>query len=111
MTITHVTDANFQDEVLNEKDKAVLVDFWAEWCGPCRMLAPVIEAMDKKYEGSLKVCKLDTDANPEIAQKYQITGIPCCIVFKNGEEASRIVGYRSESAMESDLSQYIKISS
>ena len=102
-----VTDDNFQDEVLNENSKYVLVDFWAEWCGPCKMLTPVVEAMEQKFEESLKVCKCDTDATTDTAQKFQITGIPCCIVFKEGNEVERYVGYRSESAFETELNQLI----
>ena len=107
MAIVNLTDDSFENEVLNEPDKAVLVDFWAEWCGPCKMLAPVIEAMSTKFSDTLKTCKLDTDSSPLSAQKYQITGIPCCILFKNGEEVSRIVGYRSESAFEEELSKLL----
>jgi thioredoxin 1 len=104
----HVTDQNFKKEVLDEKQKYVLVDFWAEWCGPCRMLAPVVESMGKKFDAKLKVCKLDTDSNIETAQTYTITNIPCCIVFKDGKEVSRIIGYRSESAFELELSKVLK---
>ncbi len=103
-----VTDSNFDHEVLQEKGKYVLVDFWAEWCGPCRMLAPVVEAMSKKFEKTVKVCKLDTDSNIQTAQTYQITNIPCCIVFKDGKEVARIVGYRSEAAFEAELSKVTK---
>lgn len=103
-----VTDQTFNDEVLAEQDKLVLVDFWAEWCNPCRMLAPVVESMETKFSETYKICKLDTDANSNTAQKYQITGIPCCIVFKKGQEVARIIGYRSESAFETELSQILE---
>ena len=102
-----VTDASFEQEVIQEKEKHVLVDFWAEWCGPCKMLAPVIEEIGTKLESKLKVCKLDTDKSQDTAQKYQITGIPCCILFSNGEEKGRIVGYRSAEAMETELNDLI----
>ena len=104
-----VTDESFEQEVIQEQDKYVLVDFWAEWCGPCKMLKPVVEAMEKKFESELKVCKCDTDANAAIAQKYQISGIPCCIVFKEGKEVERYVGYRSESSFETELSQLMHV--
>ena len=76
MGVSHVTDSNFDAEVL-KSDRPVLVDFWAEWCGPCRMLAPVIENLSEKFPTQLKVVKLDTDANQETAQNYETTGIPC----------------------------------
>jgi len=106
MSITHVTDDNFKETVLDEKEKLVLVDFWAEWCGPCRALSPIIESLSKKMT-SVKVCKIDTDANQNTAQNYEITGIPCCLIFKNGEEVKRIMGYKSESAFESELTALI----
>ena len=88
-----------------EAEKYVLVDFWAEWCGPCKMLSPVLESLETKLADKLKIVKIDTDGNQDIAQQYQITGIPCCILFKDGVEVNRIVGYRSESAFETELSQ------
>ena len=87
------TDGNFQQEVL-DSDTPVLVDFWAEWCGPCRMLAPKIEQMAKEFTGRVKVGKLDTDANRDTAMKYGISAIPTVILFKNGQPAQRIVGLR-----------------
>ena len=103
MSVHHVTDGSFDQEVLSETSKFVLVDFWAEWCGPCKMLGPVIESMAKKFESTIKVCKLDTDENPVTSQNYQITGIPCCILFKEGKEVGRLVGFRPEGAFESEL--------
>lgn len=85
----------------------MLVDFWAEWCGPCKMLSPIIEKMEARFPDTLKVCKIDTDGNASIAQKYQITGIPCCILLKDGEEVSRFVGFRSESQFESELVPFL----
>ncbi|MDR1196145.1 MAG: thioredoxin [Endomicrobium sp.] len=93
MSEIDLTEANFSSEVL-ESDKLVLVDFWAPWCGPCKMLSPVIDELAKEYEGRAKICKLNTDENMSIASKYQITSIPCIILFKGGEAIQKIVGFR-----------------
>lgn len=90
-----ITDQNFEDEVL-KSDQPVLVDFWAEWCMPCRMLAPTIDKLAKDYAGRVKVGKLDTDANRDTAMKYGISAIPTVILFKNGEVAEKFVGLKSE---------------
>ncbi len=89
------TDDNFEQEVLNS-DQPVLVDFWAEWCMPCRMLAPTIEKLAKDYAGKVKVGKLDTDANRDVSIKYGISAIPTVILFKNGEVTQKFVGLRNE---------------
>jgi thioredoxin 1 len=86
-----VTDGSFEQEVL-KSDKPVLVDFWAEWCGPCRMLAPTVEAVAAKFNDSAKVVKLNVDDNPATAGMYGIKGIPTLIVFKDGKEVERVVG-------------------
>ena len=85
------TDANFQDEVLNA-DQPVLVDFWAEWCGPCKMLGPVIDELAGEYEGKAKVGKIDIDNNRDAAVQYGIQSIPSIIIFKNGEIVNKFVG-------------------
>jgi len=86
-----VTDATFEAEVL-KSDKPVLVDFWAEWCGPCRMIGPVVEEMAGEYEGKAKIAKVDVDSNPQISVKFGIRSIPTLLIFKNGEIVDQIVG-------------------
>ncbi len=93
--VVEFTDANFEQEVL-KSSQPVLVDFWAEWCMPCRMLAPTIEKLAKDYAGKVKVGKVDTDANREIALKYRIDAIPTVILFKAGEPAQKFVGLKQE---------------
>lgn len=94
-----VTDANFEEEVLNYKG-AVMVDFWATWCGPCRMLAPVVEELAREYDGKIKVCKLNTDEGPDTSAKYRITSIPTIIFFKDGQVVSQTVGLQSKAALQ-----------
>jgi thioredoxin 1 len=89
--VVEITDSNFEQEVLGSK-VPVLVDFWAAWCAPCRMIAPVVEAVAKDYDGKAKVGKLNVDENNEISAKLGIKGIPTLILFKNGSEQERVVG-------------------
>jgi len=90
MTI-EVTDANFEEQVV-KSDKLVLVDFWAEWCGPCRMVAPILKELSEDYDGKIQVVKLDVDNNPESAGKYGIRNIPTVLFFKGGEVVDKQVG-------------------
>jgi len=86
----HVTDTNFEETIKNSK--IVLIDFWAAWCGPCRALAPTIDEIAQDYSGKAAIGKLDVDSNPSTAEKFQVFSIPTMILFKNGQEAERLVG-------------------
>lgn len=99
---TAVTDAEFNNEVL-EADKPVLVDFWASWCGPCRMIAPILEELAQEHAEKLKIVKIDIDANNQTAQKYGVMSIPTLILFKNGEASERLVGYMPKAQLESKI--------
>ena len=96
--IIHVTDGDFEEKVLNA-DGPVLIDYWAEWCGPCKMIAPVLDEIADEYEGRLKVCKVDVDANPDIPPKFGIRGIPTLIVFKGGNAEATKVGALSKTQL------------
>ena len=93
--VMELTDSNFESEVL-KSDKPVLVDFWAEWCQPCRMLGPTIEKLAKDYAGKVKVGKVDTDANRDVSMRFGISAIPTVILFKDGKVANKFVGLRQE---------------
>ena len=99
MSHIDVTSENFKQEVL-QSDKPVLVDFWASWCGPCRMLGPIIEEIANDYEGKVKVGKVNVDEQPNLASKYGIASIPTVIVFKNGKPEKTLVGLRSKNEIE-----------
>ncbi|MDC2964055.1 thioredoxin TrxA [Gammaproteobacteria bacterium] len=96
--IQHVSDDSFEEEVLSSKTP-VLVDYWAEWCGPCKVIAPVLEEIAKEYDGKMKVCKLDIDANEATPPKYGIRGIPTLMLFKDGNVEATKVGALSKSQL------------
>ena len=106
MTIQHVTDASFEQEVL-KSDAPVLVDYWAEWCGPCKMIAPILDEVARDYEGRLEIAKLNVDENPNLAMQYQITSIPAMKVFQAGEVKTTIIGAKPKFALEKDLEAFI----
>ncbi|MBV1904728.1 MAG: thioredoxin TrxA [Pseudomonadales bacterium] len=104
--IVHVTDSSFQADVL-EADKPVLVDYWAEWCGPCKMIAPILTEIAEEYGDKLKICKMDIDANQETPPKFGIRGIPTLMLFKNGELEATKVGALSKSQLAAFLDSNI----
>ncbi|MFN3135160.1 MAG: thioredoxin TrxA [Candidatus Kryptonium sp.] len=105
--IIELTDSNFEEEVL-KSDKLVLVDFWAEWCAPCRMIAPIIEEIANEYSSKLKVGKLNVDYNPKTAMKYGIMSIPTLMLFKNGRVLEQIVGAMPKKNLLSRLEKYLQ---
>ncbi len=104
--IKHVTDDSFEADVL-KAEGAVLVDFWAEWCGPCKAIAPILEAVAETWEGKLTVAKMDVDSNQTIPSKFGIRGIPTLILFKNGEVAAQKVGGLSKTQLTAFLDAHI----
>lgn len=101
-----VSDASFSADVLSS-DKPVLVDFWATWCGPCKMVAPVLEQIAAEHAGQLTVAKLDVDANPQTAGQFQVVSIPTMILFKDGQPVKRIVGAKGKAALLRELSDAV----
>ena len=100
------TEQNFETEVL-QSELPVLVDFFAQWCGPCKMMAPLVEKMAEKYEGKMKIGKLDVDDAMEIAQKYRVASIPTFIFFKNGEAVATFVGGMSANELEAKIREFL----
>ncbi len=96
--IVHVSDSNFEQEVL-QADAPVLVDYWAEWCGPCKMIAPILEEVAEEYDGKLRIAKLNIDENPETPPKFGIRGIPTLMLFKDGSVEATKVGALSKSQL------------
>ena len=107
MSTAHdVTDATFADEVLNSKD-TIMVDFWAEWCGPCRAVSPILDQIAAEHADKIKIVKLNVDDNPQMAMKYQITSIPAMKVFRSGEVVKTVIGAKPKPAIEADLAEFL----
>lgn len=104
--VINVTDGSFEKDVL-QADRPVLVDFWAEWCAPCRMLAPTVDAVAERFASNARVVKVNVDENPGISQRYGIKGIPTLILFKNGAEEERVVGATSKEAISRMIEKHV----
>ncbi|MCU1430088.1 MAG: thioredoxin [Actinomycetia bacterium] len=104
--ISHLTDATF-DESVGSADVPVIVDFWAEWCGPCKMISPVLEEIAKEHDGKLQVAKLNVDDNPEIARRFDVMSIPTLLVFTDGQVKRRLVGAKGKAQLLEELSEFI----
>ena len=104
--VLNLSSSNFSAEVL-QSPVPVLVDFWAEWCGPCRMVAPIIDALAEDYDGKVKIAKLNVDENPDISRRFNIRSIPTLLLFKDGELKETAVGLRPKPQLEQLLDQYI----
>ncbi|MBF8270661.1 MAG: trxA [Gammaproteobacteria bacterium] len=109
-SIIHVTDSSFEDEVLSS-DKPVIVDYWAVWCGPCKMIAPLLDELADEYKGKLTVAKINIDENQETPQKYAVRGIPTLMIFKNGEVVGTKVGAMSKSQLSAFIDSVLTINS
>ncbi|MHC5594659.1 MAG: thioredoxin [Nostoc sp.] len=105
-TAAQVTDSSFKQEVL-DSEVPVLVDFWAPWCGPCRMVAPVVDEISEQYKGQIKVVKVNTDENPQVASQYGIRSIPTLMIFKDGAKVDMVVGAVPKSTLASTLEKYL----
>lgn len=106
--VKEVSDNSFEQDVL-QSDQPVLVDFWAEWCAPCRMLNPTVEAIAEKYAGSARVVKLNVDENPAVSQRFGIKGIPTLILFKGGKEEERVVGATSKDVISRMIDKHARV--
>lgn len=105
-TPIQVTDGSFEQQVINA-ETPILVDFWAEWCGPCKMIAPVLEELATEYDGKLQIGKLDVDNNPDTAMAYGVMSIPTLLLFKDGQPVDRIVGFQQKAQLKRRLETHI----
>jgi thioredoxin 1 len=105
-TVTTLSDSTF-DEEIGAADEPVLVDFWAEWCGPCKMVAPILDEIAEEHDGKIRIAKLNVDDNPEIARRFSVMSIPTLIVFRDGKEAARIIGAKGKGQLVQELNAFL----
>ncbi len=105
-TTTKLSDSTFDEEIASSEEP-VLVDFWAEWCGPCKMIAPILDEMADEQAGKLKIGKLNVDDNPDIARRFDVMSIPTLILFKDGQPAKRMVGAKGKNQLVQELAEYL----
>jgi thioredoxin 1 len=105
-TLTALTDATFEEEI-NSSDQPVLVDFWAEWCGPCKLIAPILEELATEYDGKLRIVKVDVDESPDVARRYEIMSIPTLVVFHDGVSKKRMIGAKGKGQLVQELAEFL----
>jgi thioredoxin 1 len=105
-TLTALTDATFEEEI-NSSDQPVLVDFWAEWCGPCKLIAPILEELATTYDGKLRIVKVDVDDSPDVARQHEIMSIPTLVVFQDGVAKKRLIGAKGKGQLVQELAEFL----
>ena len=106
MSLTALTDATFEEEI-NSSDQPVLVDFWAEWCGPCKLIAPILEELATTYDGKLRIVKVDVDESPDVARRYEIMSIPTLVLFHDGVVKKRMIGAKGKGQLVQELAEFL----
>ncbi len=104
--VTNLKTAEQFDEIINDADRPAFIDFWAEWCGPCKMVGPVVEKLAKEYDGRMTFAKVDVDALPKVSRRYGVRSIPTLIIFRRGKPATRITGFKPENQLRPHIERY-----